>query len=397
MPVLQMEITGLVVDTDGAPLPGANIVEKGTTNGTQTDFDGNFSILVADENAILEVSYIGFASKEIPLNNQVNLTITLEESAAGLDEVVVVGFGTRGKKSLTGAIENVDVGPIQKRSSSNLIVNLQGAIPGLVVSRGQGDPGDERADIQIRGASSINATKPLLIIDDVPYDNLSVLSSLNQNDIAQFSVLKDAAAASLYGARAAGGVILVTTKNGKLGKPKISYSGKSTFEFLGREVQPATQSQYYQMYDEASVLDGISNHRYKAGEEFWLNGAEGTGPSPFFDAIDFTYADRNFVDEMWKNFALGQIHNLTVSGGSEKHTYNYSLGYIDNEGLQAPAENNYNRFNIRLNNNLKFSDKLNLGLSFYIERGVKDRPTLLNRVFHAGNDVYWYTLPNMPT
>ncbi|WP_400071649.1 TonB-dependent receptor [Zobellia russellii] len=393
--VQRTEVKGTVTDSEGFPLSGANIVEKGTANGVTADFDGNFSILLSKANATLQISYIGFATKEIAVNGENTLNITLLESAAGLDEVVVVGFGTRGKKSLTGAIENVDVGPIQKRSSSNLIVNLQGAIPGLVVSRGQGDPGDERADIQIRGASSINATKPLLIIDDVPYDNLSVLSSLNQNDIAQFSVLKDAAAASLYGARAAGGVILVTTKNGKLGKPKISYSGKSTFEFLGREVQPATQAQYFQMYDEASVLDGISNHRYKAGEEFWLNGAPGTGPSPFFDAIDFTYADRNFVDEMWKDYALGKIHNLTVSGGSEKHTYNYSFGYIDTEGLQAPAENSYNRFNIRLNNNLKFSDKLNLGLSFYIERGVKDRPTLLNSVFHDGNDVYWYTLPNM--
>ncbi|MCR9066997.1 MAG: TonB-dependent receptor plug domain-containing protein, partial [Cytophagales bacterium] len=271
---------------------------------------------------------------------------------------------------------------------------------GLVVTRRSGDPGEERTNFQIRGVSSINNTPPLLVIDDIPFPDHQVLSTLNPNDIKQFSVLKDAAAASLYGARAAGGVILITTKNGATGAAKVSYQGKVSFEKLGMEFQPTTQADYYRMYDEGNVLDGLPNHRYKYGEQWFLNGnnGEATFPPnvPFFDALDFTYADRNFVEEMWKDVAVSQYHNVGITGGSDKNTYNITIGYLDRNGLQKPAENRYKRANVRFNYTINFTDKLDLSTSVYVERGIKDKSSLLDVVFAPnGNSTYWHTMPTL--
>ncbi len=396
---LDVNVSGKVTGEDGEGLPGATVVEKGTTNGTTTDLDGNYKITVSD-GATLVISSVGYLDEEILVGNQSVIDVQLVYDITQLNEIVVVGFGERGKKSLTGAIENVEMAPIQQRSASNLVEAMQGAIPGLIVTRRSGDPGEERTNFQIRGASSINNTPPLLVVDDIPYPDHQVLSTLNPNDIEQFSVLKDAAAASLYGARAAGGVILITTKSGRAGGTRVTYQGKVSAEFLGMEFEPLSQADYYRMFDEGNVNDGLPNHRYKYGEQWFLNGNNGqaTFPPdvPFFDALDFTYADRDFVDEMWDNVAYSQYHNVGITGGSEKSTYNLSLGYLYRDGLQAPARNNYQRINTRFNYDINFTEKLEMSTSLYIERGVKDKPSLLDAVFSRdGNSTYWYTMPTI--
>lgn len=395
----EVDISGKITDETGEGLPGASVIEKGTTNGTTTDLDGNYRLNLP-ENATLVISFVGYKTTEVLLNGRSTIDVQMELDAEQLEEIVVVGYGERGKKSLTGAIEDVEVAPIQQRSASNLVEAMQGAVPGLVVTRRSGDPGEERTNFQIRGMSSINNTPPLLVIDDIPFPDHQVLSTLNPNDIEQFSVLKDAAAASLYGARAAGGVILITTKNGNVGGTKVNYQGKVSFETLGMEFQPTSQADYYRMYDEGNVLDGLPNHRYKYGEQWFLNGnnGEATFPPnvPFFDALDFTYADRDFVEEMWKDVAVSQYHNIGITGGSDKSTYNLTFGYLDRNGMQSPAENSYKRANVRFNYDVSLTDKLNMSTSVYIERGIKDKSSLLDAVFAPnGNSTYWHTMPTI--
>ena len=207
-------VKGNVKDTSGEPVIGASVVEKGnTTNGTITDFDGNFTLNNASK-GILVVSYIGYKTQEVPVNEKNLMKIILKEDTEVLDEVVVVGYGTQKKATLTGAVASVSGDILESRPVSNTAIGLQGQVPGLTITRTSARPGNEDMAIQIRGASSTNKVEPLIIIDGVPAISNTEFSSLNPNDIESVSVLKDASAA-IYGARAAGGVVLVTTKKAK--------------------------------------------------------------------------------------------------------------------------------------------------------------------------------------
>ncbi len=211
----QTTITGSVSDSDGTPLPGATVIEKGTTNGVQTDFDGNFSIDVSQTNAILMISYIGFASQEVSIGNQTFVTITLQEDTAKLDEVVVVGYGAQKKSDLTGSVGTLDAEKIQKRITINPLDNLQGQVAGVNVFNSSGRPGGGFR-VTIRGKGSLNANnEPLYVVDGIIGVDIDLI---NPNDIESFTVLKDASATAIYGARGANGVILITTKRGKSGK-----------------------------------------------------------------------------------------------------------------------------------------------------------------------------------
>ena len=216
-------IEGTVQDESGTPLPGASMVEKGTTNGTQSDFDGNFSLELSDENAILTISYIGFGTKEVPVNGQSTISVVLEESAAGLDEVVVVGYGTQTKKDLTGSVSVVEGDEIASRSTTNVSNALQGSVAGVSISRSSSAPGSSN-DIRIRGVTTLQgASSPLILVDNVPVGSID---DVNPDQVASISILKDGAAASIYGSRAAAGVILITTKRAKTGVFSLGYSGE---------------------------------------------------------------------------------------------------------------------------------------------------------------------------
>ena len=213
-------VNGVVLDATGMPVIGANVMEKGTTNGTITDMDGKFSLEV-DKDATLVISYIGFADQEIKVGNQTSLSITLKEDAEALDEVVVVGFGTQKKANVTGAVATVTGEDLIKRPVYNVASSLQGKLPGLSISQASGQPGGESISMRVRGMGTFSdaGSDPLVIIDGISGD----INSINSSDIENITVLKDAASAAIYGARAANGVILVTTKSGKKGKMSITY------------------------------------------------------------------------------------------------------------------------------------------------------------------------------
>ncbi|MEQ8421136.1 MAG: SusC/RagA family TonB-linked outer membrane protein [Arenibacter algicola] len=229
---LQNNISGTITDKDNQPLSGANILEKGTTNGTQADFDGNFSIEVSDENAVLVISYIGFASKEVAVNGQTTINVQLEESTEGLDEVVVTALGiSRDAKSLTYATQKVDGEEITKAKDPNFLNTLAGKVAGAVITKGNFGPGSSPR-ILMRGNKSLTGNSdPLFVLNGVPmFGGTGLLSNLNPEDIESLQILKGASAAALYGSEAANGVILVNTKKGALGKAKIEFSSQMTFE-----------------------------------------------------------------------------------------------------------------------------------------------------------------------
>ncbi|WP_337942915.1 carboxypeptidase-like regulatory domain-containing protein, partial [Parabacteroides sp.] len=217
----QKKITGTVSDPNGDPIIGANVVEKGTTNGTITDLDGKFSLSLP-ANATLLISYIGYTSQEVPIGNQTSVSIQLQESMGKLDEVIVVGYGTQRKSSMTAAVTNVNTKELQNIPRPSIYSALQGRVAGLTINESSGEP-DKAASLLIRGLGTIDGgTEPLILIDGSPSGTLSHLSTF---DIESISVLKDAAASAIYGARAANGVILVTTKQGRIDddKPMIQF------------------------------------------------------------------------------------------------------------------------------------------------------------------------------
>lgn len=301
-------VKGQVVDANGEPIIGASVLVKGTTNGTITDFDGNFTLNNASK-GILVVSYIGYKTQEVPVNEKNLMKIILKEDTEVLDEVVVVGYGTQKKATLTGAVASVSGDILESRPVSNTAIGLQGQVPGLTITRTSARPGNEDMAIQIRGASSTNKVEPLIIIDGVPAISNTEFSSLNPNDIESVSVLKDASAA-IYGARAAGGVVLVTTKKGKKGdKLKVSYNGMVTantpanmLPLAGmRDWASAMAEASYQDYVESDGKGGeVITQRYTNGQ-LWNNILVSGGKTPHagvsFDDTNLLVLDKMAIGD----------------------------------------------------------------------------------------------------
>ena len=243
-------VTGTVVDDAGIPLAGANVVEQGSTNGTQTDFDGIFSITVSSQNAVLHISYIGFVSKEIPVSTSSSFNITLEEDASKLDEVVVIGYETIKKKDLTGAVATVDTEKAFLAPTASLDNGIQGRASGVQVTSSSGEPGSEPV-IVIRGGNSITGgNDPLFVVDGfVGADNVS---SLNPNDIESIQILKDAASTAIYGARGTNGVVIITTKRGRTGKPVVNFRASSGIQTIPGELDVQTPRELAQFFNNAS-------------------------------------------------------------------------------------------------------------------------------------------------
>ena len=270
-PLQTLNISGTVLDSDNNPLPGASIVEKGTANGTQADFDGNFSITVTDQNAVLVVSYIGFSTQDVAINGQTQLQIVLQEDSAQLDEVVVVGYGTARRKDISGAVSTIRLedSPIALSPNTNALQVLRGNVSGVNVGA-QNSPGTTPS-ILVRGQNSINGSNdPLIVLDGIIY--LGSMTDINTDDISTIDVLKDASAAAVYGSRAANGVVVITTKKGKSDKPMITYTtsvGVNTwqnkFDMMNRERW--TQKYIAQTPSISSPEEIICNH---------LVGAEGS-------------------------------------------------------------------------------------------------------------------------
>ena len=225
-------VKGTVLDANNEPIIGASVLMKGTTNGTITDIDGNFTLSNVNPGTLV-VSYIGYKTREINVNGSAPVKIILQEDSEVLDEVVVVGYGTQKKSSLTGAVTVVGAKMLQEKGGlSSPLEALQGQVPGVMITRSSSAPGDESWGLSLRGSVSVNSTEPLIIIDGVAYESVNELRLLNPNDIESMNFLKDGAAA-IYGSRAAGGVVLITTKKGAEGKVKVEYSGSATLKTVG--------------------------------------------------------------------------------------------------------------------------------------------------------------------
>ena len=320
----QNTVTGTVTDENGTPLPGASIVEKGTTNGTQADFDGNFSIQSSDENAILIISYIGYAAQEIGVGGQSNISVILEESAASLDEVVVVGYGTTKRSDLTSAISTVSSKELETRVVTNPLQSLQAKVPGLNIYNNNGSPGGD-VSFNIRGFSSINGSNtPLILVDGVITTNIS---GYNPSDFESVSVLKDASATAIYGAKGTNGVILFTTKQAKKGGFNINYDGNVSVGVQARRIEMLDAAGYMELfkrmweYDPArGSYDQVIKPRLHSDYPL------------LFDANNNPIHDTDWQDEAVRT-SYSTHHYLSITHGTEKSRSGIFLGLNDERGL----------------------------------------------------------------
>ena len=359
IPVLAQDfmVTGTVTDAQGIPLAGASVLEKGTTNGTQSDFDGNYSLLLSKGDAILTVSYIGFGTKDIPVDNQSNISVVLEESAAGLDEVVVIGYGEVRKKDLTGSVSKVGGDDLSNLPAARVDQTLQGRASGVQVSQISGEPG-AATTIRIRGGNSIQGNnEPLWVIDGIIVGTDYNLSNLNTNDIQSIDILKDAVAVSIYGTRGANGVILVTTKSGA-GAP-AGTTNVSVNAYGGLQ----------SMVTQVDFLDGPEHAAYSNEDAVFRNSA-----LPFPDINEVPNV--NWIDQVTQAAPVQNI-DASVSGVSENRNVNYyvSGNYFNQEGLIR--ESGIKKYVFRSNMDIKLSEKFKVGFRVNISR-LKQENTKFN-------------------
>ena len=363
----QEAITGNVVDQTGEPVIGATVMEKGTSNGTVTDFDGNFTLKVAAGNTLV-FSYVGLLNVEMPAAN--GMSVTMQDDALSLNEVVVTGYTTQRKADLTGAVSVVSVTELSKQNENNPIKAMQGRVPGMNISA-DGSPSGA-ATVRIRGIGTLNDNDPLYIIDGVP--TKAGMHELNGNDIESIQVLKDAASASIYGSRAANGVIIITTKKGKDGKIKVNFDGSVATSFYTNKIETMNASEWGRAYWQASVNDGLNPNNNNLGYNYdWSYDNMG---NPILNRMTMDmYLDENATvrtgDTDWfkeiTRTGVVQQYNLSVSNGSEKGNAFFSLGYYDNQG--TIKDSYFNRLSARANADYKlFDGNVVLGENFTINR-----------------------------
>lgn len=372
----QKEITGTVTDNDGFPLPGAAILVKGTDNGTTTNFDGKYSITVSENATILMVSYMGFETQEIEINDQSVINIKLLSETSSLDEVIVTGYTSERKSDLTGAVAIVNLDEVVTQPVADVNSMLQGRVAGVNVMS-SGSPGDVTT-LRIRGFSTIRNNDPLYVIDGVP--TTTGLSLINPNDIESLQVLKDASSSSIYGSRAANGVVIITTKKGKAGEPKLSFDMYLGSQNVSNLPSMLDAQEYGDVYWQAYDNDGIT-----PSHAIYGNGASPVIPA-FLDAENtIPSANTKWVEEIF-NPALIQSYNLNFSQGNEKSHSLFSLNYFDQEGILKYT--NFNRITARLNSDYKlFDGKVtvgeNLTVAFSNSVGTSTNSLLGNVVYDA--------------
>lgn len=337
-------ISGVVTSSaDGEALVGVSVVVKGTTNGTTTGFDGNYS-LNARSGETLVFSYIGHRKVEIRIENQTVINITMDEDFEILDEVVVVGYGVQKKKLVTGATVQVKGENIAKMNTTNPLLAMQGQTPGVSIASTSGQPGSEMK-VSIRGLGTVGNANPLYLIDGVGGD----ISTLNPADIESIDVLKDAASAAIYGAQAANGVVLITTKNGREGRAQVSFDAYYGIQNVARKAKMLNAQEYMTIMDEQALNSGNAAYDW-------------SGFTSIYDENGRVY-DTNWIDAMFKDDAKTESYTLGVTGGSSSSTYAISLGYMNQEGVVGGAAvSNYERYNFRVNSEHKLlNNKLKVG------------------------------------
>src|SRR5690606_36506659 len=378
-------LTGTVTDHNGEPLIGVNVLVKETTQGTATDIDGRFELMNVAADAVLVLSYVGYVTQEIPVNGQTDLQIVLEEDSQTLDQGVVVGYGTQKKANLTGAVGIATSERLENRTITSLGQGLQGVIPGLNITYSSGDP-NESANFNIRGFESINGGSPLILVDGIPMD----VERINPNDIKSISVLKDASSAAIYGARAAFGVILVETKKGETGQPRINFSVQQTLQkaifpgyepvkeggtarqimndayivTLGRNLLPDD------VIDAALAYQNMDNPR---PEDAWY----------YSEGLLYPLENTFMKDLALKDFSPQQQYDFSISGASDKASYYVSLGAIDKSGFYRYGNEKYNRYNALTKVDFQVTDWLELEEKIAFNTVMNDDP-------HNYGDQWYY-------
>ncbi|WP_288736355.1 TonB-dependent receptor [uncultured Parabacteroides sp.] len=349
-------INGVVFDGGmNEPLIGANVVVKGTTNGTVTDLDGKFT-LEATPTDILVISCIGFKTLEIKASEAAKGKITLNEDSQALDEVVVVGYGVQKKANLTGSVATVKAETLESRPVSSVSAALAGQMPGVTAIQSSGRPGSQTGTITIRGKNSVNAVSPLVIVDGVP----GSMNTIDPSDIESLTVLKDASSAAIYGVQAANGVILITTKKGKKGeRARVSYSGNVAWATPTMRPKFLGSADYAMLYNEATLNDNPNNPLRFSDEDIELY-RNGTDP--------YGHPNTDWYKETMKKNSIETMHHLSISGGSEKTSYSASVGYTQQEGLIDA--NDYKRFNARTSIDSQINKWFSAGMNVSGYRGT---------------------------
>lgn len=369
----QISISGNVTDENRQPLPGVTVVVKGTTQGTVTNADGEYSLTNIPDDATLVFSFVGMRTQEVPVENRPIINVVMSEDMIGMDEVVVVGYGVQKKENLTGSVVAVTGETISKRQVGQTSMALQGIAPGITVVQRSGQPGKDGGTIRIRGIGTMGDSNPLVLVDGVEMN----INNIDPNIIESISVLKDAASASIYGSRAANGVILITTKRAKENVFSITYSGYTGIQ------QPTDLRDMVSAQDHMSLLNTA-----------YIN----AGKSPLFDEDlvnnydalhnndPVTYPDNDWQDQVYTKNGLTQNHFLTLNGGTERMKLMAGFGYYDQQGLIENTD--FKRYSIRLNSDIIFSEKFSAKLDMYLRQmetnepgtGIEDVIYWLNRM-----------------
>jgi len=363
----QVAVSGTVTDaTKGDPLPGVSILIKGTSQGGVSDVNGNFNLQAPDANSILVFSFIGYQSKEVPVNNQSRINVSLEVDNKALEEVVVVGYGAVKKSDLTGSVATLKGGDLNKTPASSVDQLLQGKLPGVQVMTSSGQPG-AGATIRIRGASSLNGSKdPLIVVDGYPWGDAGNLKQINPEDIESIEVLKDASSAAIYGSRGANGVIMITTKKGRVGETRITFSSLNTISTLAVKPDlwrdPIEEAIYA---NEAAINGGaiaadIPYTGVTRAGVYYPSIAELRGLDP--DKAQWPY-NTDWVDLVYRN-PFSQSYTLSASGGSEKTRYSLSGNYYKEEGLSI--NNGYNKYTGKFNLDQQLSKAVTAGTNIVL-------------------------------
>ena len=373
------QITGKVVDAQGDAIIGANIVEKGTTNGTVTDVNGGFS-LSTDSRSTLQISFIGYFTQEVNVGESVKINVILLEDTQSLEELVVVGYGTEKKANVIGSLTTLSGKEVMRVPVGQLSNSLAGQLPGAIIQQTSGEPGYDQSSILIRGKSTLRENAPLVVIDGIPGRDLN---SVKATDLENITILKDASAA-IYGARAANGVILVTTKRGvENSAPTITYNfyeGRTTPTMVPKKVDAATYAQvtreaeWYKGTDPSNMTFSLSDiEKYRSGEYPW------------------THPNTDWFDMALKDYARTASHNISIHGGTKNLTYYTSIGMQTDDGIYTNSAVAYKRFDFRGNFNYKINDYLNVGILMNLQKEKKDYPTT------DASLIYYSIIASLPT
>lgn len=377
----KVTVSGKIVDEAGEPLIGASVVVKGTNNGTITDLDGRYSVTVP-AGSVLEVSYIGYLSQDVTAEKTGEMNLSLAPNSDLLSEVVVVGYGTQKKVNLSGAVSVVNGDQITSRPAPDALSALQGSMPGVQILRSSGEPGSETSGIRVRGFSSANSTNTLVLIDGVEGD----LSLLNPNDIESVSVLKDAAAAAIYGARAAAGVVLVTTKSGMQsdGKARVTYSGYFALNVptILPERLPAWEEQEMiniSRFNQGGKVEWNPEQSYWTTNQNFSTRKNANGRWDYFGA-------ENWILDGTKRTTAQQQHSVSISGGSKKLNYYVSGNFFDKDGILKYGPDSNKRYNVRAKVNAEVNNYLELGANVsydgkFIETNPYGTKNILERLY----------------